>query len=123
MTEEKKQYPDLPYQTTDDMELYTNIEEITPDDTIQVLYNKKDIELKSEVHNPHAITGLKTISNRALQLGLLKCHNTLKTYIQDFLEIMVSNLREGRKEYVDMTKSINFEQPQTLAQKQEEKEK
>ena len=64
------------------------------------LLNAKDIELKSEIHNPIILTKLKTLS---VWMKLEKCPKSskmLEDFITYYLKYMVSHNRESRKEII-----------------------
>jgi len=83
-----------------------NLPEMVSSDTITLkeilsnLLDKKDLELKTEIHNPRFLTILKMIS---IQLEIRKyplSFQVLDKYIYWFLIYMVSYKRESRKEII-----------------------
>jgi len=83
-----------------------DLPEMVSSDTItlkQILNNlidKKDIELKTEIHNPRFLTILSMISEQYKIREYPICHNILKFYIDNLLIYMVSYKRQRVKEII-----------------------
>ena len=90
-------------------------------DLVSMLFDPEIITLISEVANPHAIAGIKLLQKRAEDFGLVKTAETFKTYIQDLLEAFVSYNRQSRQEIVEIAKSTQYQEQETLAEQHEDK--
>jgi len=83
-----------------------DLPEMKSSDTItlkQILNNlidKKDIELKTEIHNPRYLTILTMISEQYKIRKYPMCHSILKYYIEYTLIYMVSYKRQRVKEII-----------------------
>jgi len=90
-------------------------------DMVQMLFNPEIITLISEIANPHAIAGIKLLQKRAEDFGLVKTAKTYETYIQNLLEAFVSYNRQSREEIVEIAKSTQYQEEESLAEKHETK--
>jgi len=73
---------------------------ITLKQILNDLIDKKDIELKTEIHNPRYLTILTMISEQYKVRGYPICHNILGFYIEYTLIYMVSYKRQRVKEII-----------------------
>lgn len=88
-------------------------------DLVQMLFNPENITLITEIANPHAIAGIELLQKRALDFGLVKLANTYEVFLQKLHEAFVSKDRKSRDEVVEIAKSTQYQEPETLAEKHE----
>lgn len=82
---------------------------------IDQLFNKDDIELKTEVKDSARISLLKGLKQELERDGLTQYKILLEDFIENYLNLQVSKDRQSRKEVVEVLKD--------QAQKEEEPEK
>ena len=75
-------------------------------DMLELLLTKDDIELKTEIVNPPAMSSLQTLARVCEEIGFIKTAETINFYIDRNFENMVSYKRKGRAEFVDAIKGI-----------------
>lgn len=99
------------------MSLLDDIEATEPvqvEKILEQLLDSKDIELKSEIHNPISLAKLKVL---AAVLGMLKMKRSAKTvdaFIEWYLKYMVSYKRQSRKEAVNAIARMLEERETTI---------
>lgn len=73
-------------------------------DIVSSLLDDKNIEMKTEIINPYALTTLMTIANYLKEHNDVLNHNLIKFWIDKLLKYMVSNNRSSRKEITEILK-------------------
>ena len=76
-------------------------------DMLQLLFDVEDIEAKTEMDNPYAMAGLKTLSKGCVNVGLGKTSLTLSDHLTTVNINMLSYLRKSRGEFADCFKAVN----------------
>jgi len=64
------------------------------------LMDKSNISMKTEIHRPLALTQLNTVANWLKSEGLVQEANMIYSYIEKYLEYMVSFDRKARTEII-----------------------
>lgn len=84
-----------------------NIKRLSPIDATMMLLNKDDdIETKTQIDNPLALSGISLYQQYFEKKGLKKCSDTLKTWIQTYLTYQISKDRQSRKEFVQVAQLL-----------------
>ena len=95
----------LSLEEDDPMKSFVQVQDNGLKEILDTLFTKDNIELKSDVKNPLALSILKSIAVTADNVGMVKTGETLFYFIVNLLEFMVSFQRKGRQEFVDAFKS------------------
>lgn len=74
-----------------------------------LLFDKTDIELKTEIKNPPALASLKTVSKALRNVKFVRSANILDYYIETVMGYFVSYKRQGRAEFVDAFKMASLQ--------------
>jgi hypothetical protein len=72
------------------------------------LLSDSNIERKTELDKPIQWSIINVLENRLNTLGLLKSEGILKTFKESSFRYLISKARQGRKEYVEALKNIQF---------------
>ena len=72
---------------------------------LALISDKENIELKTEIHNPFALTLIKMFGLMFERKGYPKTKKFITDLIKYYLEYMVSNKRKSRKEIENILKS------------------
>lgn len=91
-----------------------SMEPVQVEKILEQLLDSKDVELKSEVHNPIALSKLKAL---AIALEICKLKNSSKVidkFIEWYLKYMVSYKRQSRKEAVNAIARMLEERETTI---------
>ena len=75
-------------------------EEITPEQILNSLLNKEDIEVKTEIPNPLNLSRLKVLETYLRNRKMKVSAELINDFIYFFLVYMVSYRRKGREEVV-----------------------
>lgn len=74
-----------------------------------LLFDKDNIELKTELKNPPALAALKTLSKTLKNIKFHRSAAILDYYIKTVMEYFVSYNRQGRTEFVDAFKMASLQ--------------
>ena len=84
-----------------------NINKLTPIDATMMLLNKdNDIETKTEIDNPLALSGITLYQRYFEKKGLDKPAKTLKKWTDTYLTYQISNKRKSRSEFVKVAQLL-----------------
>lgn len=82
--------------------------DVRMEDILQELLNgDRDLDLKSEIHNPRALASLNVFALASKEVGFLESDNYLREYIRVYLRYMFSNNRKSRSEIIDAITAEN----------------
>lgn len=85
----------------DVMESFSEGDEITFQQILNALIRgDADLEMKTEIHNPLALSGFTLISEKLKELGLNNSNKLTEKWYKEFLLLMVSYQRKSRSEIV-----------------------
>lgn len=93
-------------ENSDFMEVFNQAGGDILQESLQLLLNRDDIDLKTEINNPRAIATLQTIAHVLEDIEFINSSKSLSLYIDYFLGDMLSHKRKSRKEFIDAFRSI-----------------
>jgi hypothetical protein len=79
----------------------------TPEKILLSLLDKQNVEMKTEIDRPLKLAQLKTIENWLRKEKMLRCANSIKIFIENYLVYQVSRKRQSRKETVTALQALN----------------
>lgn len=83
------------------------VKRLTPVDATMMLLNKDDdIETKTEIDNPLALSGITLYQKYFKKKGLTKSAKTLKKWTTVYLTYQISNRRKSRTEFVKVAQLL-----------------
>lgn len=111
---EIKEGPIIPEGFPDPMQFFnTGTQEQSMTDMMGLLFDGKDISLKTEIKNPQAMSTLEVFSQRMYDVGFYEASKYLSDKIDRYKIDMVSKGRGSREEFVDLGKGVQMSmQPQ-----------
>ena len=74
-----------------------------------LLFNKDNIELKTEIRSPPALASLSTLAKVLRDIKFVQSAEVLEFYIKTVNEYYVSFNRQGREEFVEAFKMASFQ--------------
>jgi hypothetical protein len=84
-----------------------NVKRLSPIDATMMLLNKDDdIETKTEIDNPLALSGITLYQKYFEKKGLSKSSKTLETWTNVYLIYQISNKRKSRSEFVKVAQLL-----------------
>lgn len=84
-----------------------NVKKLTPIDATMMLLNKdNDIETKTEIDNPLALSGISLYQRYFKKKKLEKCSKTLKKWTDIYLIYQISKGRKSRSEFVKVAQLL-----------------
>lgn len=87
-------------------EIFDNVENASFEQILNELLSTDNLDLKTEIKDPLALTRLKTYSDYWRSIGLVKTSDYLDNFILKYLTYMVSYQRQRSKEIVSAVSSI-----------------
>lgn len=106
----------------DIMETFVPMEQNMVKEFISSFYDIENIEMKTRLKNPKAVTSILLLAKEAESLGLNETAEIIMSFVYNWLPLLISKNGLGREEAIEMSKALSTYQPESLAEKHEASE-